>query len=74
MRFRNLRHGRGDSAPFYRMSRVRAAVGRHAMRLMLHRSTASFEAIADSTFVCPHRRYATALSKPWPQQGAALMS
>ncbi|CAE7391117.1 ache [Symbiodinium sp. CCMP2592] len=38
-------HGRGDSAPFYRMSR----------------------AIADSTFVCPHRRYATALSKLMPQ-------
>eukprot|EP00439_Symbiodinium_sp_Y106_P042179 s419_g5.t1 len=37
-------HGRGDSAPFYRMSR----------------------AIADSTFVCPHRRYATALSKLMP--------
>ena len=25
------------------------------------------EAIADSTFVCPHRRYATLLSKPRPQ-------
>mmetsp|Transcript_35621 Transcript_35621/g.82254 ORF Transcript_35621/g.82254 Transcript_35621/m.82254 type:complete len:788 (-) Transcript_35621:127-2490(-) len=37
-------HGRGSSAPFYRMSR----------------------AISDSTFLCPHRRYAKELSQRRP--------